>query len=75
MNYNSKANFGLYRQRIADYRGRMNQILLYIISFAVSGIFKLKPDLLLHEMVLSKTLFNLKILDRFFLCTSSLGNK
>jgi hypothetical protein len=29
MNYNSKANLGLYRQRIADYRGRMNQILLY----------------------------------------------
>ena len=32
MNYNSKANLGLYRQRIADYRGRMNQILLYIQS-------------------------------------------
>jgi len=32
MNYNSKGNFGLYRQRIADYRGRMNQILLYYQS-------------------------------------------
>jgi hypothetical protein len=47
-------------------------ILKYISSFAMSGIFKLKPDLLSHERVLSKTLFNLKILDRFVLCTSSL---
>jgi hypothetical protein len=31
MNYNSKANLGLYRQRIADYRGRMNQILLLFL--------------------------------------------
>jgi hypothetical protein len=46
--------------------------LKYTISFAVSGIFKLKPNLLLHEIILSKTLFNLKIPDRFVLCTSSL---
>jgi hypothetical protein len=44
-----------------------------VISFVVSWIFKLKLNLLLHEIVLSKTLFNLKILDRLGLCTSSLG--
>jgi hypothetical protein len=33
MNYNSKANLGLYRQRIADYRGWMNQILLYLYPY------------------------------------------
>jgi hypothetical protein len=50
-------------------------ILKYIISFAVSGIFKLKPNLLSHEKVLSKTLLNLKIPDRFVLCTSYLAGR
>jgi len=34
MNYNSKANLGIYRQRIVDYRGRMNQILLYYSNYS-----------------------------------------